>query len=484
VIAAALAVCASATVPDAFGVGARWSGTGGGGVAVVDDGAAAMLNPAGLTGVARPTATVGWTSVLPQMRPVTPVWWDTNRDGAVDSADPPLAWDAGFEAIHGVQVQTARPLGGRAGIGLTAFVPTSTLIRFKTFEPSLPTYVMWDNRLQRYAATAGAAVEVLPGLSLGVSGDLLARARLQVAMTADVSAEITGTGDNLGDFVSDAVVDVHTIDLNVSPTLAPVFGLQWEVGRAFPALDGLRFGAAYHPEIGLPIEAALDIQANLSAAGIGAFEPFVGAAVAEATLALFDHYVPQRLSLGVGLSRSDTLTLYGEVRWTDWRRMTLNIARVQDALLTAPFLDIPPDAIRDGNAHAVLLRSVWSAQVGGELHLPEVPVSGKLQSIRGTIRAGFGYLPTPVVDQAVSSAFLDADRSQFAVGAGLAHWDPFSLVDGQIRYDLFFQANLLANTTLARTTETPLAGFPVDPAAGVPVGGAIWVLGGQWGFDY
>ncbi|MBA2321278.1 MAG: hypothetical protein H0V89_08995, partial [Deltaproteobacteria bacterium] len=45
---ALLAAAAFATVPDSFGVGARWSGAGAAGVAVVEDGAAAMLNPAGL----------------------------------------------------------------------------------------------------------------------------------------------------------------------------------------------------------------------------------------------------------------------------------------------------------------------------------------------------------------------------------------------------------------------------------------------------
>ncbi|MEQ1506302.1 MAG: hypothetical protein ABMB14_28985, partial [Myxococcota bacterium] len=139
-----LAGAAHATVPDLFGLGARWQGAGGGGVAVVEDGTAAYLNPAGLSRVRRPTAGIGYLHGWPQFEPVPPLWWDTNRDGRVTTDDPPLQYDANPPSMGGIQVQASRNVGGKFGIGFTAYVPTRNLIRFAMFEPSLPNYIMYD----------------------------------------------------------------------------------------------------------------------------------------------------------------------------------------------------------------------------------------------------------------------------------------------------------------------------------------------------
>ncbi len=481
------ALPAAATVPDAFGVGARWSGAGAAGVAVVEDGAAAALNPAGLARIRRPTAGIGFTLVDPTVRPIPPLWWDTNRDGLTDENDEPLNWDAGFDSVLGVQVQAARPLGGKFGLGFSAFVPGSTVIRFKTIEPELPNYVLWENRLQRFSAAAGIAGEVLPGVNLGISADLLARAKLSVALTADVSASIEGTPSTAGELVTGAVIDVHGIDLNVVPAVAPVVGVALEPGKWIDALDGLVLAAAYHPALGLPIDVDLDLQANVAASDLGTLDPIIGAVVADAGLALFDHYVPRRVALGIAWRREDVFTIYAETRWTDWTGLQENVAELSRAEISAPLFDVPSESIRDDNTAAVEaahFRSVWSVHLGSELHLPEIPTTGKCRYFRPTARGGFGYVPTAMVSQSTASAFLDTDRIYFTIGSGLEHWDPFALVDGPVRYDIFFQWHSLASTTLLRSSETPTPGFPVDPKAGLPIGGNIVVLGGQWGFEY
>jgi long-subunit fatty acid transport protein len=482
-----VALPAAATVPDAFGVGARWSGAGAAGVAVVEDGAAAALNPAGLSRVRRPTAGVGFTLVDPTVRAIPPLWWDTNRDGLTDENDEPLSWDAGFDSVLGVQLQAARPLGGRFGLGFSAFVPSSTVVRFKTIEPELPNYVLWENRLQRFSAAAGIAGKVLPGVNIGISADLLARAKLSVALTADISASVEGTASTAGDLVTGAVIDVHYIDLNVVPAVAPIVGIAIEPGDWVDALDGLVLAAAYHSALGLPIDVDLDLQANVAASDVGELDPIVGAVVADAGLALFDHYVPQRVSLGIAWRRAEVFTIYAETRWTDWTGLQANVARLTHATISAPLFSVPPDKVTDDNsaaADAAIFRAVWSVHMGSELRLPEIPTKGKCRYFRPTARGGFGYVPSALVRQSPASAFLDADRVYFTLGAGLEHWDPFALVDGPVRYDLFFQYHSLASTTLLRSADTPTPGFPVDPKIGVPVGGNIIVFGGQWGFDY
>ena len=68
-----------------------------------------------------------------------------------------------------VQVVVAVTQGGP----LVAYVPTRNLVRFATFDPELPTYPMWDNRLERFMASAGRSLMLSAG-QLGLSAQQIA----------------------------------------------------------------------------------------------------------------------------------------------------------------------------------------------------------------------------------------------------------------------------------------------------------------------
>ncbi|HHO52980.1 MAG TPA: hypothetical protein ENK18_19415 [Deltaproteobacteria bacterium] len=474
---------AHATIPDLIGLGGRWSGAGGGGVAVIDDGNAAYLNPAGLSRVRRPTAALGYIAGWPRLDQPPPLWWDTNLDGVTDERDPPLQLDTNPAPIGGFMVHAARNVGGKFGLGLTAYIPTDNLIRFSTFEPSLPIYIMWDNRPQRFVTAAALGGEIAPGLSLGIGADLLAKARLTVAST--LSARVGApeqTGEPLEEVFTEAVVDVHEIDMAMVPALAPIVGLQLDVGRLVPALDGLVLGASYHGEVGLPLDVELFLQTNVSLADLGDLDPYTTALVARGQFALFDHFVPRRLQLGVAYRRADALTLYADGRWTDWRSMVLNVAQVSEASLVGPLIDLE-GVITDGNAYSYSVRATWGLRMGADLQLPPIDVGGKLRYLRLSFRGGFGFDPTPLVEQGPESALLDTDRSMYTLGMGMEHWDALDLIDGAVRWDLFVQWHTLHRTSLARNATEPTPGYPVSSGL-IPAGGSIPVFGGQWSFDY
>ncbi len=474
---------AQASGPDYFGLGGRWQGMGGGGVAVVDDGTSAMLNPAGLSRIRRPTAGVGVQAAFPRFEPVDDVWWDTNRDGVVDDRDPPLQIDANPDDATSLQLHLGRHVGGKFGLGLVAHFPFDTLVRFRTFEPSLPVYPLYDNRLERFALAAGVGGEILPGLSVGGGIDALAAARLKVLLTADVGVSgDPGTGTGVDSLVTEAVIDLHEIDFKIVPAFAPVFGIQWDIGKSVPPLDGLIFGAAYHGEVGLPIDLELDLQANVDIRDLGSLEPFKTALVADANMLLFDHYVPRRVSLGLAWSRSDTFTLYTDFRWTDWSRMQLNVAQLIDANLTSPLIDLD-DAIVDGNPYEVLLSSTWGFRMGTDLQLPEWTLDSDFRYVRLRARGGFGLEPSPLKGQGLDSIMLDSGRTYFTLGTGVETWDPLGLVDGAVWLDAFFQYHVLNAGNLDRRTDVPKAGYPIGQT-GVPFGGTILVVGGEFGFEY
>jgi hypothetical protein len=481
-----LALSAFATAPDKFGIGARWQGAGAGGVSVVDDGTAALVNPAGLSRVRRPKLAVGLSTGFFNFDKIPDLYWDTNRDGMVDTRDDPLVYDAPQDPAAGIQLQMARHIGGKVGVGFTAYVPTRGLIRFATFEPDLPTYFMYNNRPHRYVAALGVAGDLWKtGISVGAGIDVLAKARLDLRIGID--ATITGPEDDdatADDLITRVVADVHQLELQLVPAFAPVIGIQWHLGEVFDPLEGLRLGASYHGAAGLRINADLDMQANLSAEDIGELEPFVTSIILGTALNLADHYTPAKLMVGASYERGDTLTVYTDVRWTDWRAMLLNITHVDGVTIDAPFIDIGDDVVVDGNNVNVTLRSVVGFRTGTELALPRIESNGKpWRYVRFTARGGFGVEPTPLVSQG-DSALLDADRFLFTLGLGVEHWDPFELNDGPMRYDLFAQYHTLVKGVLPRDSgEETIAGYPQD-FTGIPYGGTILVVGGQFGFDY
>ena len=104
--------------------------------------------------------------------------------------------------------------------------------------------------------------------------------------------------------------------------------------------------------------------------------------------------------------------------------------------------------VTDGNDHDIVLRSVVSVRTGTELLLPKWELNNDFRYVRLMIRGGFMWEPSPLVSQGDSSAFLDADRMGFALGAGFESWDPWELVDGPWRIDLFSQYHVLGSGTL------------------------------------
>lgn len=474
---------ALATVPDMYGAGGRLIAMGGGGVAIVDDGSAALVNPAGLFQIRRPTVSLGLAAAFDKFDPVPDLWWDTNRDGVIDTNDPPLHYSAGVDDAIGLHFSAGRNIGGKFALGVNGYVPTGRLLRFSTFEPDLPTYVMYANRPQRYAFAVGVGGQPVKGLAIGAGIDFVPRARYTLAMTLD--ATLTGTTNpdgTVSDLLGDVTVDVHQMDLDLIPGFAPIVGVQVDLGKYAKSLDGVWLAANYRGSVGLPITVDIDLQTNISISDVGSLDPFVFAAILDAGLSLYDHYVPATLTIGAAYRSEKTLTAYVDVRRTMWSRMRLNVAKLVSADITSPLLDID-DFVNDGNAYTVDLRDTTGVRTGAELWLPKWDMKSKLRYVRLFARGGFQYEPTPLVSQGPSSAFLDADRFGFGMGLGFETWDPFALVDGPVRLDAFAQRDLLASTILPRASDTPRSGYPVD-AQGIPVGGSIWVVGAQWGFDY
>lgn len=478
-----LAGPAHATQPDLFGFGGSGMGSGGGGVAMVEDGTAAWLNPGGLSRIRRPTFNLGGFATVDSFQQVPDLYWDTNRDGVLDDRDDPLPWDTDVQDVQGFQLHVGRQIGGKFGFGLMAWLPFRRLYRLSTIEPDLPTYVMYENRPQRYVLAAGVGGEIVKGVNIGLSFDAQSRARFDIygTLTASV-APPESEEDGVDGTVTALDADVHALELDLGYSVLPVVGTQLELGRWHDKLDGLVIGASFRPGQAVAVTADLDIQGNVAVEDVGDLDPFLIGTVIRAEALLYDHYIPPRLALGAALRTDDTFSAYIDATWQDWRRARFHVAELTSATITAPLADLD-DQITDGNDYTVDLRSTWSLRSGLDLKLPRVGLDNDWEYVQVSVRGGVAWVPTPLRSQGANSAFLDSDRTQVTLGAGVEFHDPFELVDSPVWINAYGQVHLLGRATLPRSTDVPRAGFPVE-GAGIPIGGTLVVIGGEWGFEY
>lgn len=471
-----------------YGFGARAMGRAQGGVAYTNDAGAVFLNPAGLANMTQPSAVLGGGLIRLDFEDLPAVYWDTNRDGVINEYDTPLDPGPEEEPGDGGWAALTHPYGDRVVLGMGVFLPKNRIMRIDTFDPSIPTYFMYQNRPQRYAFAVGGAVRLPKGLNIGGGVRVIPKAQLTAVFTIDATIsgeEAENSEASTGDFV-EGTFDFHDLTVDIGLDYAPVVGFQWHLGELIdvPVLRDLSLGGGYRGEAGLPVFVDIDAQINGSVEDVGELEPQVIALATQLQFSVFDHYLPAQWSAGIAYSLEDTLHLYADVQYTRWSKMQLNVIELVTAEVNATLADVTDVQISDGNPMNVVLRDTLGFRMGSELTLPRWTVPGRIGWAQATVRGGFGYEPTPLVGQGSDTALLDADRLIFAVGAGIAHGTLLDVLAGPMKWDLFFQYQQLAKGELQRPElDEPVAGYPVGGAA-IPIGGSIYAAGLQWSVDY
>lgn len=444
-----------------------------------------LSNPASLPGIAYPEVSVGFLVAQSSFEAFPDLYWDTNRDGQLNDADEPLHVDPEYDPVHGALIGGTIPLAKNLTVGLGLFLPKDRLLRLATFEPTIPTYFLYANRAQRYELGVGLGWRPRWGLAIGGGIQMIPRAKYKLEGTLDVTVEPAQEGDaDAGDVVS-ASLDVHRMELDLVAGFAPNLAFHWDAGEAFPALDGLQVGAAWRGEAGLPVDVDIDLQVNASTGQVGDLDEIVVPLLFACQLGVFDHYVPEQWTVGVAYGLpDDVVTFSADLRRTAWDQMEVSVAQVVSSSIEGVGVDFGEDPLVDGNPYAITLKPTWAPRVGIDLRVP--PIDGKrFGPVNLLARGGVGREPSPLVSQGPTSAFLDAGRWVWAVGAGVEHDDPFrKAIRRRVRWDGYFQYHRLDEGELSRPEpDEPTAGYPVGGAP-IPIGGHLLAAGLQWSFEY
>lgn len=381
-----------------YGFGGAAAGQGGAVTATAVGAPAAHHQPAGVALATLPEATVGWSVG----------WMGLELDGR----------DAGVEAVHGTSLGLAIPIAlgpeVRGGVGLALYLPDQYLARIRLAPITEPRFVLLDNDA-RIVVEPVAAVAYQDKLALGVGASLLADARSR-KIVFDV-------GVVAGDKVGEAELDVE-----LPPRVAPLIGL-WL--RPHPRV---RAGLTYRGQLSLDL--ALDILANVEVAGVVTGDALIA-------LRASDYFTPARLTGALAVDLGDRATIAGEVVWSRWSAFP----RPPDLdVLVA--LDITPPLVST-DAPAPDFADTVGVRLGGEVRADLAP--GPL-----AIRAGFGYVPSPVPPQTGLTSYADGDRLELAAGVGLELADARPILTKPIAIDLGLRWQHVA----AALTQKDAGAFP------------------------
>jgi len=371
VVIALLATPAAADPLDDFGFGA---------------GAAARAGAATATAVGPEAAHHNAAGVALGDHPAVMIGWGFGHMGLeIDGEDAELL------DPHGTSIGIAVPVdvgqGWKIGGGVGLYLPDQFLARVQLIPATEPHYVLLDNDPHRVVVEPVAAISYRDRFAIGAGGSVLADAKSnQIVFDVGVVA-----GEKVGE---------AALDIEMPMRLAPMIGV-W--GRPH---DKVRLGATFRGELSLDL--VLDILANVQVEGVVTGDALV-------SLRAANYFTPARGTLGVAIDPTPELTLSADLTYNRWSRFDAGLADLR--VLVA--LDISPPLVSTAQP-APGFHDTINARLGAEWRRPGARTNLAL-------RAGWGWLQSPVPEQTGLTSFADGDRMLVTAGGGvtLADWSPW-----------------------------------------------------------
>lgn len=500
---------AEASVPDLYGMGATNVGRAGTGTAVADDAWAAFYNPAGVARLRHITLELGFLGGQADLVPFDGIVYDRDGDGSTTD-------ESGFAEVgsigtdyrarsgedrplytSGLQIGVGYPLGWRFGIGLAAYLPSEGLLRLQTQDPTLPYYVMYRNRNNRFSLHPALGFQVVDGVAIGLGAQVAATASLNINAVA--AANITAfpaSGDAAQEIDADVNLAIRGFEASTPASVQPVAGLLVSLGAFVPEsrprlkadLDRMKLGLTYRGRWG--VETSATVEAGVHGTVTFDDDTILIDDLLEEPLKLtiedlVAFYNPPEIALGFSGGHGPFQASFDAV-WTRWSRFKE---------LTAPPIDIAVDAIAGANIRVALgeplpeanFKNTWTLRGGLDTTLPIAKCVRGVGTVSLRARGGYAFVPTPVPDQTGVTNYVDNDKHVGALGIGVELGHLARVSKGPIRFDLALQTQSLVRRTTVKDPSLVAdtdgdgrlnwpAGYPFDGS--YESGGRTWVMQG------
>jgi len=425
------------------------------------------INPAAAFGPAENL--FGIISVRSRFSDLPSVAWDTNQDGLVTESDTPLQPGNHSPSVDLFVLGAHVPLTERISLGVNCIVPTNRYFRVTSYEPSLPVWVMYRNRAERFDIRIGAGADVWRGLRLGWGG--MIGYAVDLDLTGTLSANSVETESDTPSVNLD--LDIHEMEMAFNPRFIPSLSAFWSLGELHPFLDGTSLGLNYRFESSAPLKADLDFQINVALEDIGDLSSMALALMAPFQLDIHDQFIPAQLSVGTAW-QNETMSINADMKYTQWSSMHLHVIEIGTQALTTPLAELDIQ-MTDGNGHELTLRDTmaWSAGFNSKL-----PLKYRLWELDTSLGAAF----TPHTLERIGSNISPLDTNRMTYAMGLRGSRNFPSIRQRVSFSLFGQLHHLLSAELLVDYDTPLTpGAPVGTNT-IPMSGIMGAVGTQLTF--
>ncbi len=344
---------------DTFGIGAKATALGGAFSAYADGPSAVYYNPAGLTQIDKPTFSVGFEILNPDIKihNYRAVDGDGNRVEPYnvsfsDTSSNLVVPFAGF-ATH---------LWQNLYFGIAAYVPYGLHVKWSDDPSKNPAvYNGFESYYVRGVVTPTLAVKLTDKLSAGF-GISFGRS------DADTQRRIYAP--------SIPALNGRVIEGNLHDD----FNVSFNVGFLYRVYDNLSLGITYRSRTKTDFKGTVEVK-DIDK---------VGASTS------IDH--PDQLQLGLKYRPNKRLTLTADVVWTNWSIINGYTVKFDRPLLGKTEEYFPRDW-KDTRQLRLGIEYKWSDFL--------------------TLRGGYFYDPSPIPDHTFDMLWPDADKETYSVGAGL-----------------------------------------------------------------
>ncbi len=403
-VGAGLPGLAQANLFDIHGAGARSQALGGAGVAVTADAYATYINPAGLAHAPRMldmgmSGAFNRSSITLMKRPSG---YDTDtyrslRNPRQDTEDDGSNMGFGVGLSVPLFIENLT-LGGLVFMPLSGFANADTSFsdERQQYFSNQLNFEITGDRVEGEIFAAALGYRLADWISIGIGLLVLPE-----------------NSTNTEEYVKNAA-DMSDMDVNVKLDQSARRALLG--GVIVKPLDWLRVGLSFQDEIYFRIGVRNVIQIS----GQEGDEPSL------LEITAVEHYVPPKVSLGLALIDQRNSFINIETTWRGWSRYLNN------------------------HGEKANFNDTFEFRLNGEYGFENY----------GVLRAGVGYVPTPVPDQTGRTNYVDNDRLLFALGAGR----DFELFGIDLTIDFAMQLQLLLqrDTYKKQLAQIPLCAEGVE----------------------